>query len=692
MHSFADLIVSRLKPVWAFICFISLFIGIHDASAQIPGVYYYDGKEPIALKGKWHFVPNSFLDFDQVITDTSKLFLNVPGNWNSIDLDTTSFGAKGYGTYYAKINLEANADLSDLAIRIPEVGLAYTIFINDIEVESLGVPSMNPENEEPKIDPQIVEFPPLEGEEVYLIIHISNHNYSYGGLFYPPIFGSEKTIRVNKERYNTIKLLILGSVIILVMYMLYVYSRLEKERFRLYFSIICLVLLLHTLTTGDMPLLDIFPGTNWAFLKKMAFTSFFLIGASNGLFLRELFPKYFNEKIIYGFSIVSLIAVLFTLFVPIGIGALLVTPFQILTVISGIYFFERLIRATYDKAEGSRLLLFGYLLAFLAGINDILSTQYIITTPQMSHFGMFAYILTLTVIMAMKYVNALKKNENITESLSLSNEYLEKNIEDRTKKLQHKNDLIDAKNKELEKALKDQEDLMAVVAHDLKAPFNQIQELSNLLMDEAKLKKDHVTYVDMILKVTDNARVVIENLVFIRSYQSDSFTPEMKSFDPIDFFERKVSTFQSEALKKKISIENAHSIQSKNITSDESALDRIIDNLLSNAIKFSPFESKIAFEMLEENDGFVFRIKDYGQGFSKDDKKNAFKKFQKLSTKPTAGELSTGLGLSIVKTLVDKLGGDIQLYSEKGKGAEFIVKIPKQNKGKAAPVQKSPVV
>ena len=69
-------------------------------------------------------------------------------------------------------------------------------------------------------------------------------------------------------------------------------------------------------------------------------------------------------------------------------------------------------------------------------------------------------------------------------------------------------------------------------------------------------------------------------------------------------------------------------------------------------------------------------VEDNSQGFNDDDKTKVFKQFQRLSARPAAGESSAGLGLSIVKTLVEKLGGTIDLESEEGGGAKFTVSIP----------------
>jgi len=81
----------------------------------------------------------------------------------------------------------------------------------------------------------------------------------------------------------------------------------------------------------------------------------------------------------------------------------------------------------------------------------------------------------------------------------------------------------------------------------------------------------------------------------------------------------------------------------------------------------------------------VVAVKDEGPGISKEDQKNLYRKFQRLSARPTGGESSTGLGLSIVKALVEKMGSEIVCESEEGAGTTFSVKL---DKGTATPLKK----
>jgi signal transduction histidine kinase len=112
------------------------------------------------------------------------------------------------------------------------------------------------------------------------------------------------------------------------------------------------------------------------------------------------------------------------------------------------------------------------------------------------------------------------------------------------------------------------------------------------------------------------------------------------------------------------------------MTTDSLLLSRILDNLLTNAIKFSDVGKNIYLNILPEKNSVVISLRDEGPGISEDDQKIMFKMFQKLSAKATGKESSNGLGLSIIKVLVDKLKGEIEVNSELGVGTEFRIKLP----------------
>jgi signal transduction histidine kinase len=110
---------------------------------------------------------------------------------------------------------------------------------------------------------------------------------------------------------------------------------------------------------------------------------------------------------------------------------------------------------------------------------------------------------------------------------------------------------------------------------------------------------------------------------------------------------------------------------------DTDRIREAIDNLISNAIKYSPIGGRITVAVTHEASDTVVRVSDEGAGLSPEDLGRLFGRFQRLSAKPTAGESSTGLGLSIVKRIIDMHGGEVTAESDgPGKGSTFTITLP----------------
>jgi signal transduction histidine kinase len=106
-------------------------------------------------------------------------------------------------------------------------------------------------------------------------------------------------------------------------------------------------------------------------------------------------------------------------------------------------------------------------------------------------------------------------------------------------------------------------------------------------------------------------------------------------------------------------------------------LKEIFDNLISNAVKFSPLQAVIAISARCLEKTVLVAVRDQGPGLTAGDKAKLFGKFQRLSARPTGGESSTGLGLSIVEQLVRKHDGRIWAEGEPGQGSTFFVELPR---------------
>jgi two-component system sensor histidine kinase/response regulator len=142
-----------------------------------------------------------------------------------------------------------------------------------------------------------------------------------------------------------------------------------------------------------------------------------------------------------------------------------------------------------------------------------------------------------------------------------------------------------------------------------------------------------------------------------------------------------VQQFAEAARRKGVGLEHANGTDAL-VAADRKALDQVLDNLISNALKFSPSGKLVRVSVRPEpNGGAAFFVRDEGPGFTDEDKSRMFHRYARLSARPTGGEPSTGLGLSIVKKLVEAMNGKLECESEHGNGASFKIVLPgpKQN-------------
>lgn len=293
-------------------------------------------------------------------------------------------------------------------------------------------------------------------------------------------------------------------------------------------------------------------------------------------------------------------------------------------------------------------------------------------------FLVLASFLALIIITLIAWVyvinNHSKRLKEEKLKVSSANEQLEKLID----KIEIQNKALVQKNEKLEELHLEKDGLIGIVAHDLRSPLNQVKGLSGLLPHIGSLNKDQTDILVNINKVCERGTNLIQDLIDINQYEaSEKSMISLLELNP--FLQGFGNDYCSQLAHKNITlqIELATTI-GVSIATNADYLRRIIDNLITNCIKFSPPGKSIYLETTHDpaTNHVKIKIADEGPGFSQGDLPHLFKKFKKLSARPTAGESSTGLGLSIVKTLVDKLGGLITVESLPGRGATFMLSLP----------------
>ncbi|MDW7691095.1 tetratricopeptide repeat-containing sensor histidine kinase [Flammeovirgaceae bacterium SG7u.111] len=251
-----------------------------------------------------------------------------------------------------------------------------------------------------------------------------------------------------------------------------------------------------------------------------------------------------------------------------------------------------------------------------------------------------------------------------------------KQLLEKQEEVQHHNEILSEINQKLSETNYEKESLMHVVIHDLRSPLNRIKALMDLLKLTGPLNEEQLQARQLTLDAVKNGSSLINSLLDIHDFEKEDLTLNLNTIDLKSFVQGLAEPFNQQASMKNISI-SLKSEGNVDIRTDADLFTRVVDNLISNAIKFSHPNSQINLSIKQADKKVVFTVKDQGPGFDEEDKKRVFRKFQKLSARPTGGESSTGLGLYIVHLLVKRLNGNISLESTRGEGTSFIITLPK---------------
>ncbi|MBD1207306.1 MAG: tetratricopeptide repeat protein [Ignavibacteria bacterium] len=283
----------------------------------------------------------------------------------------------------------------------------------------------------------------------------------------------------------------------------------------------------------------------------------------------------------------------------------------------------------------------------------------------------------------------LANNELLELNVNL--EHKQKILEDQARQIELTNNELQERNSQMNEINEQLNEFLGIAAHDLKNP------LASIVMSSSAIKRyyDRMSKEEMletlggIESVAERMRLIIHNLLELNSIESGNLRVASEPVSPGEIAEQVVQDWTPKAAHKAISLTFDNQAPDKFFMGDPNILYQILENLVSNAVKYSPPSRSVWVRVLGSEVSALggspqngtqqyirIEVKDEGPGLSAEDKAKLFSKFAKLSAQPTAGEHSTGLGLSIVKRLVEAMKGRVWCDSKLGKGSTFIVEMP----------------
>lgn len=270
-------------------------------------------------------------------------------------------------------------------------------------------------------------------------------------------------------------------------------------------------------------------------------------------------------------------------------------------------------------------------------------------------------IITVIIVLIITYFlyNQSKIKSNTNEVLMLHRKMIES-----------QNRLLSKRNEELTEVNEEKNNFIHILSHDLRAPINNINGLTKLLLlDKKNINEEQIKMISHISSESLRLNKMVTRILDIERIESETVDEYIK-INLNEVVENVIKNFETESAKKEITIitQVENNIYALGISQ---YFFHIFENLLSNALKFSPIGETVIVRLSKENEITSFQVIDNGPGMTEDDKAKMFKKFQVLTARATAGERSTGLGLSIVNKYIGLLEGELKCDSIVGNGTTF---------------------
>ena len=253
-----------------------------------------------------------------------------------------------------------------------------------------------------------------------------------------------------------------------------------------------------------------------------------------------------------------------------------------------------------------------------------------------------------------------------------------------TNELHELNRTLSENNDALREASELKTQLLSIASHDMKNPLTAIREFAKIVKSEIGTNSHLNELLDLIYSSSNEMLVLVTQLLDSAALEGGQLQLDLRPVDVSHVAEIVTLRNRAQANAKGQKLTFRPARDEAVVLGDMVRLQEAMDNVVSNAIKYSPFDKPIEVLVERVESNVRFTVRDEGPGLTKDDRKRLFGRFQRLSAQPTGGESSNGLGLSIVKQIVELHGGTVVVESNPGQGATFILEFESCSEKQAA--------
>ena len=229
--------------------------------------------------------------------------------------------------------------------------------------------------------------------------------------------------------------------------------------------------------------------------------------------------------------------------------------------------------------------------------------------------------------------------------------------------------------KEIDKA---KTEFVSLASHQLRTPLSTINWYAEMLLagDAGKLKKEQKKYLDEIYIGNQRMVELVNALLNVSRLELGTFVVEPEATDIVQLAKKAVEDEDANIFKRKIGITEHYDDTIEKLQVDPKLLHMVFQNLISNAIKYTPEKGTVDFSIKKEKDHILVSVADTGYGIPKNQQDKIFTKLFRADNVRAKDTEGTGLGLYIVKAIIEHSGGNIWFESEENKGTTFYITLP----------------
>ncbi len=607
----------------------------------------------LALDGQWHFAWEVFTNRP----DTFETYIEIPGNWKSYSGKSDYDADIGYGTYGLSIILPDTGRLWSL--KLPPIHSAYRLFINGELKSTVGEigrdRSMNP-----GIRAQVIDLHSYRSS-IDIVIQVSNFHFFSAGIWNSLELGPTHNVRQEVSNGYFLAALLIGALVVMGFYHFGLFFLWPKDRGTLFFALICFLVALRQCFSEQAFFYKFFPSFDYEWSLAVLYAIFPLSLTAFIFFLSSIYSNF--SKVMQWIGVAASLAFLvLILFTKNTFYAKFLPVIFLVFIIQSGYWLILIVKDSMKRPKHNLLLFSGVLALVLAIINDQLFERGAIDSYFLLPFGFVLFILFQSLLLALRFSETSRKSETLSFELDKSQELVE--LEKR--KLKELEELEDMKNR-----------FFSNITHEFRTPLTLIIAPVESLLKGAFSKQ----MIDKSLRtILANARQLlslINQLLDLVKLESHHVPVVYYRGNPQSFIKEIGEPFHLLAEKSDIRFGFTSTFDaSKEIFFDAEKLKKVVDNLLSNAFKFTSSKGSVDIALSDLNDCIIIEVSDSGVGIDGDELPFVFNRFYQAKQSSSRAFAGTGIGLSLVKEVMDLVGGDIEVESTKDVGTTFKVRFP----------------